>query len=188
MRRRAPVAVCLVVVCGMASAVAVRSPEPPLAPVGAPAAETCAADSCAEGPEICPMLAVAPRVAIAGYAAPAPMAIPAAVAPGDGHGPAAAGANGDGALAPRKRAWEASVGGAQAVKEHLRARLSGWPARRLADRSALPADDRAFLARVRATPGVASPRSPTARTGSRSTTCASGRARSRPPTRRSATT
>jgi len=146
MRRRALVAVCLALVSGMASAVAVRAPEPPLAPVGA-APAPCASDACAEGPEICPVLPAEPRVAMTGHDAPPGAVVPAAPAPRD-----AAAIPRDAAkrasFAPRKRAWEESVGGTRAAKEQLRNRLAGWPARRLADRSQLPTDDRAFLAQV----------------------------------------
>lgn len=51
---------------------------------------------------------------------------------------------------PRKRAWEASLGGMEAARPSVRARLAGWPARAVVDPSTLPADDRAFLARVAA--------------------------------------
>ena len=51
---------------------------------------------------------------------------------------------------PRKRAWEAGFGGKEAARPHVRARLAGWPARTLVDPGDLPADDRAFLARVAA--------------------------------------
>ncbi len=49
---------------------------------------------------------------------------------------------------PRKRAWEEGLGGKEAARAHVQARLLGWPTRLLADRAALPADDRAFLERV----------------------------------------
>ena len=49
---------------------------------------------------------------------------------------------------PKKRAWEESLGGKEAARAHVRARLLGWPTRLLADRTGLPADDRAFLERV----------------------------------------
>jgi hypothetical protein len=49
---------------------------------------------------------------------------------------------------PLKRAWEESVGGKEAARAHVRARLLGWPARDLVDPTELPADDRAFLERV----------------------------------------
>jgi len=52
--------------------------------------------------------------------------------------------------APRKAAWERSVGGREAAKEHIRRRLAGWPERLLVDRGSLPADDREFLWRVAA--------------------------------------
>ena len=34
----------------------------------------------------------------------------------------------------RKKAWEASLGGEEAAKSHIKARLAGWPERLLADR------------------------------------------------------
>jgi hypothetical protein len=49
---------------------------------------------------------------------------------------------------PMKRAWEEGLGGREAARAHVRARLLGWPTRPLADRAGLPADDRAFLERV----------------------------------------
>jgi hypothetical protein len=49
---------------------------------------------------------------------------------------------------PLKRAWEEGLGGQEAARAHVRARLLGWPTQVLADRSTLPADDRAFLERV----------------------------------------
>lgn len=51
---------------------------------------------------------------------------------------------------PRKRAWEASLGGKEAAKPYVRARLAGWPARSIVDPRTLPSDDRAFLERVAA--------------------------------------
>ena len=53
-----------------------------------------------------------------------------------------------GAFAPRKTAWERSVGGPEAARLQIHARLVGWPSRFLADRSELPADDQQFLWRV----------------------------------------
>jgi hypothetical protein len=49
---------------------------------------------------------------------------------------------------PAKRAWEESLGGKQAARAHVRARLVGWPTRPLTDPATLPADDRAFLERL----------------------------------------
>ena len=49
--------------------------------------------------------------------------------------------------APRKIAWERSLGGTEAARPYVRARLRGLPGRVLAA-GALPADDRAFLERV----------------------------------------
>jgi hypothetical protein len=50
--------------------------------------------------------------------------------------------------APKKQAWEQSLGGQQAAKPYIQARLVGWPARSLADKDSLPKDDRQFLLRV----------------------------------------
>jgi hypothetical protein len=51
-------------------------------------------------------------------------------------------------LAPEKQAWQAALGGAEAVRPLLRQRLAGWPERLLVPREELPADDREFLTRV----------------------------------------
>ena len=48
----------------------------------------------------------------------------------------------------RKKAWEASLGGEEAAKPHIKARLAGWPERLLADREALPRTDAEFVARL----------------------------------------
>jgi hypothetical protein len=53
----------------------------------------------------------------------------------------------DPVIPPRKQAWEASVGGRDAAKPHLRARLAGWPEAAEA-KPAWPADDREFLWRI----------------------------------------
>jgi hypothetical protein len=58
------------------------------------------------------------------------------------------GAHAGGPFAPRKRAWEDSLGGHAAAKLQIRARLEGWPTRLHVDPSELPADDREFLWRV----------------------------------------
>lgn len=50
--------------------------------------------------------------------------------------------------APRKIAWEESLGGKEAARPHIRARLRGWPERIVVDPDELPEDDRAFLERV----------------------------------------
>src|SRR5437870_10155522 len=47
-----------------------------------------------------------------------------------------------------KKAWEASLGGEEAARPYIKARLAGWPARLLADRDALPRTDAAFVARL----------------------------------------
>jgi hypothetical protein len=49
--------------------------------------------------------------------------------------------------APKKRTWEAKLG-KEAASAAVRARLQGWPKALLADRAALPREDRAFLRRV----------------------------------------
>jgi hypothetical protein len=51
-------------------------------------------------------------------------------------------------IARRKEAWERSLGGAQAAKPHIQARLRGWPQRLLVDHASLPATDREFAMRV----------------------------------------
>jgi hypothetical protein len=48
----------------------------------------------------------------------------------------------------KKKAWEAALGGEEAARPHVAARLAGWPERLLVERDALPADDPAFLARL----------------------------------------
>jgi len=51
-------------------------------------------------------------------------------------------------VAPKKEAWQNAFGGLAAAKPHVQARLAGWPTALLADRSALPTDDAAFLERL----------------------------------------
>jgi hypothetical protein len=53
-----------------------------------------------------------------------------------------------GRLAPGKQAWQAALGGVEAARPHVRARLASWPERLVVPREELPADDRAFLERV----------------------------------------
>ena len=48
----------------------------------------------------------------------------------------------------RKKAWEAALGGEEAARPYVRARLAGWPARPLVDRDSLPRTDREFVARL----------------------------------------
>ena len=48
-------------------------------------------------------------------------------------------------LAPKKRKWEESLGGREAAKLRIHARLAGWPSRLNVDRVTLPAADEAFL-------------------------------------------
>jgi hypothetical protein len=71
-----------------------------------------------------------------------------AESPGDDGGVAARAAPASHALAPKKSAWEAAVGGRAEARRRIRARLAGWPGQLLVDRETLPADDRAFLLRV----------------------------------------
>jgi hypothetical protein len=47
-----------------------------------------------------------------------------------------------------KKAWEAAHGGEEAARPAIRARLAGWPAVFAVDPHTLPADDRAFVARL----------------------------------------
>ena len=51
-------------------------------------------------------------------------------------------------LAPKKRAWEQSLGGREAAQVRIQARLAGWPSVLVADRAGLPSDDGEFLWRV----------------------------------------
>jgi hypothetical protein len=51
-------------------------------------------------------------------------------------------------IAPRKKAWEATFGGEEAARPHVRARLAGWPERPLAARPPGDATDRAFVTRL----------------------------------------
>ena len=48
----------------------------------------------------------------------------------------------------RKKAWEASLGGREAAKAHLVARLAAWPTRLTVDPGELPQSDAAFLDRL----------------------------------------
>src|SRR5688572_1871921 len=54
----------------------------------------------------------------------------------------------DPVVTPRKRAWEDGYGGEVAARPFVRARLKGWPAALLIDRTTLPADDRLLLERL----------------------------------------
>jgi hypothetical protein len=49
---------------------------------------------------------------------------------------------------PRKKAWEATFGGEEAARPHVRARLAGWPQRLVAARSPHEESDREFMTRV----------------------------------------
>ncbi|MGH6945498.1 MAG: glucoamylase family protein, partial [Geminicoccaceae bacterium] len=50
--------------------------------------------------------------------------------------------------APKKDAWEQALGGKEAARPHLAARLSGWPEALLVAPPAAEVDDRAFLMRL----------------------------------------
>jgi hypothetical protein len=64
--------------------------------------------------------------------------------------PSAPPAIGGGEWAPRKKAWEAALGGEVAAQPALKARLGGWPRALLTDARSLPPDTREFLLRVAA--------------------------------------
>ncbi len=49
---------------------------------------------------------------------------------------------------PKKKAWEATFGGEEAARPHIRARLAGWPARLLAPRPPRAETDRQFMTRL----------------------------------------
>jgi len=51
-------------------------------------------------------------------------------------------------IPPKKKAWEQGLGGEEAARPHVRARLSGWPRRFLVNRGELPADDGGFARRL----------------------------------------
>jgi hypothetical protein len=48
----------------------------------------------------------------------------------------------------KKKAWEATFGGEEAARPHVRARLAGWPARLLAPRPPADETDREFMMRL----------------------------------------
>jgi hypothetical protein len=48
----------------------------------------------------------------------------------------------------KKKAWERALGGEDAAKPHIQARLAGWPKRVLADKQTLPAGNGEFALRV----------------------------------------
>lgn len=54
----------------------------------------------------------------------------------------------DNVAAPKKQAWEAALGGQEAARPHIQARLVGWPQRALVDRQSLPHSDADFVRRV----------------------------------------
>jgi hypothetical protein len=49
---------------------------------------------------------------------------------------------------PKKKAWEATFGGEEAARPHVRARLAGWPGRLLAPRPRRDETDREFMTRL----------------------------------------
>jgi hypothetical protein len=51
-------------------------------------------------------------------------------------------------VAPKKKAWEASLGGEVAARPLVQARLAGWPAQLLVTKASLPESDRDFALRV----------------------------------------
>lgn len=50
--------------------------------------------------------------------------------------------------APRRAAWERSVGGPETARRIVRAELTGWPDRLIVERDSLPPDDRQLLERI----------------------------------------
>ncbi|MEN8130097.1 MAG: glucoamylase family protein [Pseudomonadota bacterium] len=54
----------------------------------------------------------------------------------------------DKVIPQHKKSWERSVGGQQAARPHIHARLSGWPSSLLVDRKKLPEDRQDFLWRL----------------------------------------
>jgi hypothetical protein len=51
-------------------------------------------------------------------------------------------------FATKKKAWEAALGGEEAARPYVRARLAGWPSTLTIDQRTLPAADREFVARL----------------------------------------
>jgi len=51
-------------------------------------------------------------------------------------------------VAPEKIAWERALGGQEAARPHVQARLRAWPRRLVVPGGELPSDDRTFLERV----------------------------------------
>ena len=136
---RASIAVGLALLCAPAAAAPpAPGPRAPEASPPASGAEPCLPEPCDS--ESCPVRPADPTVALAvrPYSLGAP---PASPAPGQASDPLAT-------TGSRKRAWEAALGGPEAAKPHLRARLAGWPTRLLADRRTLPQEDEAFLRQV----------------------------------------
>ena len=72
---------------------------------------------------------------LAGLGDPPPVGAAAPFVPPDG-------------LAPRKRAWEESVGGKRTARALIHARIAGWPTQLVVDRATLPKGERAFLERL----------------------------------------
>jgi hypothetical protein len=54
----------------------------------------------------------------------------------------------DKVIPAKKRAWEAALGGKEASKSHVKARLGGWPTTLILPGNQLPADDHEFLLRL----------------------------------------
>jgi hypothetical protein len=125
----------------------VRAPRPSLPLVGAAADGACDPDPCEAFAEGCPVKPSDPAGPLARRGTRPPRSLPAALAPTGSDGVQL---GTEPVAAPRKAAWERSVGGREAANEHIRRRLAGWPERLLVDRGSLPADDREFLWRVAA--------------------------------------
>jgi Uncharacterized protein conserved in bacteria len=54
----------------------------------------------------------------------------------------------DKVISVKKEAWEKTLGGQEATKPHIFARVAGWPSTLLIDKSQLPDDDHEFLLRL----------------------------------------
>jgi hypothetical protein len=105
------------------------------APLGA------AADDPAARAERCWQPASPPLVAVGAGLAGAPPAAPA-------EEPLRVAMIAEAGLAPKKRSWEESLGGRDAAKLRIHARLAGWPSQLLVDRATLPATDEELLWRM----------------------------------------
>src|SRR5262249_19250994 len=51
-------------------------------------------------------------------------------------------------IPPKKKAWEAALGGEEAARPHVQARLVGWPQRLVVEAKELPPGDGEFAARL----------------------------------------